>query len=220
LDCERCRSCGLDATTAGDGEEGNRDEDTELAATAGDCEDVAEGEATRITAAPTASDGNGNSGDIVRDEATKLDGAATVGTSEDGAASEAPRLASNASGEDEDRAGVEVESTNHARFSLPTGTLYHLRLSIYLRTLVHEMAHAYFLAYGCLCGKCLCEKVVRECWGTDGHGACWRIVMQACEGAVGRLLRLGEEEGREGFNWLERWDSYRLAQGGRRKRKG
>lgn len=254
---------GLDATTAGDGEDKDRGEDTELTATTGDREDVAEGEATGIAAAPAASDVDGNSGDIVRDEATKLDAATTAGTSEEGAANEAPGLASNASGEDEDRVGVEVEvegesesesteliaaaangsgegiegiddsgptttltrvlvviyvptsdetdaeasndnNTNHTRFSLRTGTLYHSRLSTCLRTLVHEMAHAYFLAYGCLCGKCLCEKVVRECWGTDGHGACWRIVMEAYEGPVGRLLRLGEEEGREGFNWLQR----------------
>jgi len=222
---------GLDATTAGDGEDKDRGEDTELTTTAGDREDVAEGEATGIAAAPAASDSDGNSGDIVRDEATKLDATITTGTSEDGVASKAPGLASNTSGEDEDGVGDKVESesegesegtelvataangsgesiegiddsgptttltrvlvviyvpksdetdaeasndnnTNHTHFSLRTGTLYHSRLSTYLKTLVNEMAHAYFLAYGCLCGKCLCKKVVRECWGTDGHGAC------------------------------------------------
>ncbi len=106
---------GLDATTAGDGEDEDRDEDTELATTTSDREDIAEGEATRITTAPATSDGNGNSGDKVRDKATELNGTATIGTSEDGATSEAPRLASNTSGENEDRVRVEVEGEGKSK---------------------------------------------------------------------------------------------------------
>jgi len=97
-----------------------------------------------------------------------------------------------------------------ALYKKPDTTDESLRLKGYVETLLHEMLHAFFNLFTCLCETCMgmTEKERREktkTAGASGHGMPWHMVAQRIEEFVKSRLKCELDLDRE---WIMAQDIY------------
>ncbi|OWO97693.1 hypothetical protein B2J93_2453 [Marssonina coronariae] len=81
---------------------------------------------------------------------------------------------------------IELEDTTE-RFVDPGVHTRKWRVHDYIETLLHEMLHAYFDIFACIC-HARCERRKKRALGTSGHGTAWQWAALAIEEKSGDLF--------------------------------